>query len=201
MILSLLAVTNYFMKYFKFTILFSAVLGMIFLGVASVKAATQCSSLSSQYGGTNCQTSCSGSYPVSASAGDEGCKEENSSWVCCGKTSSGSTSGSGSISETATIFDDTVDVGSLDGFMKVALNVSKFILGITGSASLAMFVYGGVMFLISAGSSEKVTQAKGILVGAVIGLFIVFASYMIIGFAINTMGATSGSEWAGSGWF
>ena len=40
-----------------------------------------------------------------------------------------------------------------------------------------MFVYGGVMMLISAGNRESF-KAKGILT-AVIGLVIVFASYLI----------------------
>jgi len=78
----------------------------------------------------------------------------------------------------------------LNDFMRIAINVSKWILGITGSLSLLAFIYGGVMFLISAGSSERVNQAKSIIFGAVIGLVIVFASYTIIGFIFKALGVS-----------
>lgn len=76
----------------------------------------------------------------------------------------------------------------LSDFMKIAINVANWILGITGSLALAFFIYGGVMFLISAGSPEMVTKAKQIIIGAVIGLVIVFASYTIIRFVFQAAG-------------
>jgi len=51
-----------------------------------------------------------------------------------------------------------------------------------------MFIYGGFTFLISAGSSEKIGEARKILVAAVIGLLIVFASYVIIQFVLQSLG-------------
>ncbi|MCU0678827.1 MAG: pilin [Planctomycetes bacterium] len=90
----------------------------------------------------------------------------------------------------------------LNDFAKVAVNVASWILGITGSLTLLAFVYGGVMFLISAGSSERINKAKQIIVGAVVGLVIVFASYMIIGFVFTALGVNvSESAWARTGWF
>ncbi len=82
----------------------------------------------------------------------------------------------------------------LNDFIRVAISVSKFILGITGSLALLAFIYGGVMFLISAGNSEKVTQAKQIIIGAVIGMAIVFTSFMIIQFVYTATGAP-GNWW------
>lgn len=76
----------------------------------------------------------------------------------------------------------------LSDFMVIAINVANWILGITGSLALAFFIYGGVMFLISAGSPEMVTKAKQIIIGAVIGLVIVFASYTIIRFVFQAAG-------------
>lgn len=80
---------------------------------------------------------------------------------------------------------------SLNDFITLAVKVSQLILGLVGSLSLLMFVYGGVMFLLSAGSSEKVTKAKNILVASVVGLLIVFSSFLIIRFVISTMGITN----------
>jgi len=77
---------------------------------------------------------------------------------------------------------------SLNDFVRLFANVSQWILGIVGSLALLMFIYGGLMFIISSGNSEKVTKAKEIIIGAVIGLVIVFTSYMIIQFTIDALG-------------
>jgi len=85
----------------------------------------------------------------------------------------------------------------LNDFIQLAVNAAGWMLGIVGSLALLMFVYGGVMFLISAGSSERVTQAKGIILGAVIGIAIVFTSYMIIDFVFTATGANpNGTIWS-----
>ena len=75
----------------------------------------------------------------------------------------------------------------LSDFTALLINVAKWILGISGSLALLAFIMGGVMFLISAGSREKIDQAKKMLSGAVIGLAIVFFSYTIINFILNTI--------------
>lgn len=79
---------------------------------------------------------------------------------------------------------------NLDSFVQLAVNVSRWILGIVGSLTLLMFIYGGFMFLISTGSSDKVTEARKIITAAVIGLLIVFASFLIIKFVLGSMGIT-----------
>jgi len=76
----------------------------------------------------------------------------------------------------------------LNDFVSLAIKVSQWILGIIGSLSLIMFIYGGFMFLISAGSSEAISKAKKIIVAAVVGLIIVFSSYLIIKFVMSSMG-------------
>jgi len=82
----------------------------------------------------------------------------------------------------------------LNDFIVLAVNVSKWILGIVGSLTLLMFIYGGLTFLISAGSSDKIQKAKDILVAAVIGLIIVFASWLIIRFVMQSLGR----DWNGT---
>lgn len=77
---------------------------------------------------------------------------------------------------------------ALSDFMVLAINISRVILGLVGSLSLIMFVYGGVTFMVSAGSADKVGQAKKIIIAAVIGLGIVFASYLIIKFTLGSLG-------------
>jgi len=74
---------------------------------------------------------------------------------------------------------------TVNDFVKVGLNIANWIFGIVGSLTLLMFVYGGFMFLISAGSSDKVSQAKKIITAAIVGLVIVFASYVIVKFVLG----------------
>lgn len=78
----------------------------------------------------------------------------------------------------------------LNDLVQVGVNVTEIILGIVGSLALLMFVYGGIVMLISAGNSEKVTQAKNILIASVVGLAIVFASYIIIQFVMGALGVS-----------
>lgn len=82
----------------------------------------------------------------------------------------------------------------LNDFIRLALRVSQIILGIVGTLTLMMFVYGGFTLLISAGSSEKIDKAKNIMVAAVIGLAIVFSSYLLIRAVMNSLGL----NWDGS---
>jgi len=77
---------------------------------------------------------------------------------------------------------------TVDDFIILAIRVSKMIMGIVGSLSLIMLIYGGFMFLISAGSSESITKARKIIVAAIIGLVIVFSSYLIIKFVLGAIG-------------
>ncbi|PIT94513.1 hypothetical protein COT98_03300 [Candidatus Falkowbacteria bacterium CG10_big_fil_rev_8_21_14_0_10_39_9] len=77
---------------------------------------------------------------------------------------------------------------TLNDGVQLMVNVAHFILGIVGSLALLMFVIGGFMFLISAGNSKSVDKGKQIVIGAVIGLIIVFCSYMIIQFSMSALG-------------
>ncbi len=81
----------------------------------------------------------------------------------------------------------------INDFIILAINISKWILGMVGSLSLIMFIYGGFTFLISGGASDKIQDAKKIIVAAVIGLIIVFTSFLIIRFVMGTLGI----EWTG----
>lgn len=83
----------------------------------------------------------------------------------------------------------------LNDILSLATWASTWILGIVGSLTLAMFVYGGFLMLTSAGSSEKVGEAKKVIIAAAIGLLIVFASYSIIRFVASSLGlGWSGQE-------
>lgn len=81
----------------------------------------------------------------------------------------------------------------VNDFVVLAIKIANFILGIVGSLTLIMFIYGGVMFLISAGSSDKVGQAKKIIIASIVGLLIVFSSWLIIKYTTEALGVSSSS--------
>ncbi|MHB8903642.1 MAG: hypothetical protein ACYC40_00870 [Patescibacteria group bacterium] len=82
----------------------------------------------------------------------------------------------------------------LNDFIILAINISRWILGIVGSLTLIMFIYGGFIFLISTGSSEKIGEAKKIITAAVVGLLIVLSSFLIIKFVLSSMGIAWNGE-------
>ena len=76
-------------------------------------------------------------------------------------------------------------------------------LGIVGSLALLMFIYGGFTWMTSAGSAEKVTKGKGIMVWAAIGLVVIFSSYALVKFVIQGVtgqqGGSGQAQQGGSG--
>jgi len=78
----------------------------------------------------------------------------------------------------------TVDVPVILG------NVLKTALQILGSAALFMFVVGGVLWLTSAGNSERVKKGTQTMVWAAIGVLIIFSSYAILSLVLEGIGAS-----------
>lgn len=76
----------------------------------------------------------------------------------------------------------------VNDFVNMFSGIYELILGIVGSLTLLMVVIGGVMFLISGGSQERIARGKKIITSAFIGLAIVFASYIIITYVLEGIG-------------
>jgi len=67
--------------------------------------------------------------------------------------------------------------------------VINSVLGVVGSLALVMFVYGGLIWMTSSGSSEQVKKGRDILIWAAIGLVIIFSAYGLVRFVIVGVGA------------
>jgi len=103
----------------------------------------------------------------------------------------------------------TGDCG-LNDFVLIFSLYYKRIFGIVGSLALLMFIYGGLMIMLAGETTitgtektSKVNKGKDAIRNAIIGLVIVFTTYMIIQFiftALDVPGAGEGG-WATSGWF
>jgi hypothetical protein len=61
------------------------------------------------------------------------------------------------------------------------------VLGVVGSLALLMFVYGGLVWMTSSGSAEKVKQGREIIVWSAIGLAIIFAAYGLVRILIQAV--------------
>lgn len=75
----------------------------------------------------------------------------------------------------------TTDIPTLIG------HIIKALLGVTGSIALLMFIYGGILWLISGGNEKRVEQGKSVLTWATIGLGIIFTSYILVNFVIKSL--------------
>ena len=76
--------------------------------------------------------------------------------------------------------------------MQVFVNVANFILGITGSCVLFVFVYGGWKWLLSRGDTKWVESGKAAMTGGVIGLIIIFGAYIAINFIVSGLTTSGG---------
>jgi hypothetical protein len=83
---------------------------------------------------------------------------------------------------------------TLDDAMQVFVNVANFILGITGSCVLFVFVYGGWKWLLSRGDTKWIESGKAAMTGGVIGLIIIFGAYVAINFIVSGLITADGSE-------
>jgi len=66
--------------------------------------------------------------------------------------------------------------------------IIKTFLGIIGTISLVMFIYGGLLMLTSAGKSGQIHKGQQTLVWASLGILVVFSSYAILRFVFSAFG-------------
>lgn len=70
--------------------------------------------------------------------------------------------------------------------------IIRYILSLVGAVFMAYLIYAGWLWLIAAGNEEKLTKAKTIIRGTIIGLIIVLAAYLITTTVINRVISATG---------
>lgn len=70
--------------------------------------------------------------------------------------------------------------------------VIKAILGLSGAAALVMCIWGGLIWMTSAGNPEKVKQGLNTLLWAGIGLAALFGAYAVVNWVIGAIQTTTG---------
>ena len=77
----------------------------------------------------------------------------------------------------------------LEDFFTMFVNLYSFIvLEIAGPLAIIALVVGGIFMMVSAGNPSLMSTGKSILKAAIIGLILVFASWVIINFILTTIG-------------
>jgi di/tricarboxylate transporter len=67
-------------------------------------------------------------------------------------------------------------------------------------AAVLLLIVGGVMFLISSGDPSRVTKAKDIIKSVIIGLVIMYSSYMVVGLILKQIGLATWTQEMYSSW-
>ena len=72
------------------------------------------------------------------------------------------------------------------------MSVIRVLLGFLGIIAIILVLYGGFLWMTSAGNEEKVSQAKKIITGGIIGLIIIFVSYALASFVVTQIMSATG---------
>lgn len=76
---------------------------------------------------------------------------------------------------------------SLEDLLQVLVNISVFILGISGTVLLLVIFYGGFMWITAHGNSNMIESGKKAITAGIIGLIIIFGSYAAITLLISVV--------------
>lgn len=72
-------------------------------------------------------------------------------------------------------------------FNQLIENVMSFLLTVSIPLAIVVIIYGGFLFMTSGGSEQRITKGKQAMLSAIIGLAIVFGSYIIITTVIRAL--------------
>lgn len=62
----------------------------------------------------------------------------------------------------------------------ILTRIVNWILALAAALALIYLIYGGIVYITAAGNEEKTKAGKSALLSAIIGLVIIFLSYLII---------------------
>lgn len=81
------------------------------------------------------------------------------------------------------------DVGGISSFIfKIVLNVVEIMLQLVAYISVGFVMYGGFLYLASAGSADKIAAGKKTILNALIGLVLSFFSVAIVALIAENIG-------------
>lgn len=79
---------------------------------------------------------------------------------------------------------------NFEAFLQLIANVVDAIIKLIFIIAPILIVFGGIVILTSGGSTERISKGKDIIKGAVIGIVIALASYLIISTVVKIITST-----------
>lgn len=76
-------------------------------------------------------------------------------------------------------------LGDIDTPEELIIRIIRQVLGLIGILSVAMFIYGGLMMVMSGGNTETIKKARQTLIWASLGVLIVLSSYSIMKYVFD----------------
>lgn len=70
---------------------------------------------------------------------------------------------------------------------EIIARIINYVMGFIGILLVGLIVYGGIMYMTSAGSEDKIKSAKAILTYSIIGIVVIFAAYLIAQYVIGAL--------------
>ena len=64
----------------------------------------------------------------------------------------------------------------------------QYFLSFLGIITAVMIVYGGVLWITSQGSDDKIAKSRKIIIASAIGLLLVTVAWVIVSFVVSTAG-------------
>ncbi len=78
--------------------------------------------------------------------------------------------------------------GGEGSFRTLARTIVNFFLAFLGFLATTMIIYGGILYVTSAGNDENVGKAKKILLYAIVGIIVILLSFAIVNTVIGGAG-------------
>ena len=135
-----------------------------------------------------CMNQCEGTYSIPVPAGDGGCS--GTANKCCSKGEVAP-----STTEDASTSQSTSDSQSLPSFSSLIKskpteligNIIGGILGLTGTITVIMMIYGGLLWMTAGGNEQTFRKGKQIIAYTAVGLALIFSSYAILSFLFTSL--------------
>ena len=87
------------------------------------------------------------------------------------------------------------DSSSLPDTIGNIINVMLFIVGLV---AVVMIIYGGISYVISMGSPDKIKRSRDIIIYSVVGLVVAIIAYALVSWVVTSLNGSSGSGSSGS---
>lgn len=94
----------------------------------------------------------------------------------------------------ASTYGDASAYEARPGLLTTLGNIIRIVLGLLGILFIVLIIYAGVLWMTSAGNSDQVEKARGIIVQAVIGLVVIMTAYILTAFVFRAFGTATGTE-------